>query len=150
MADELSALTAVPLEVDSGGKRYRFSPLTIRQTAELRAWARNKPFEDLRARLKALGDVVSKDDRAQLYHVAESNSLSEPIVNGYLDGPEGTAKAFELMVRVNHPDIADAELSKLLSPEVEARVWRWLREVTAPIAKEDAQPKKGEGGDGKK
>jgi hypothetical protein len=148
VSDELAALVAVPLDVEVGGKRYRFSPLSIRQNAALRVWARSVPFERFREQIKLLGDVT-KEERAQLFARACADSEDEKKIAAIVDGQEGIAKAFELMLRANHPDLTDAEVSALFTVEIEARVWRWLTAVTLPTvgAKEVKQPKK-DGGDG--
>jgi len=148
MADEAAALAAAPLEVELDGKRYRFSPLSIAGQARLRLWAKDKPFEDYARQARLLKGSISEEERSRLFAEAVEKSKDEKAIDAYLDSQEGTAQAFGLMVRCNHPDLTDADLSRLITADVEARVWRWLREVSAPLASGDGAPKKGGGGDG--
>lgn len=149
MADELAALTAAHLEIEFDGKHYRFSPLGIKQTAQLRLWAKDRPFEDYARQARALKGQISEEERAALFKEARAQSTDEEAIKARLNSVEGTAKAFEMMLRINHPELTDEELGRLLSPDVEVRVWRWLGEVTAPVAKEEERKNAG-GGDGKK
>jgi hypothetical protein len=148
MADEAAALAAAPLELELDGKRYRFSPLSIAGQARLRLWAKDKPFEDYARQARILKGAISEEERARLFAEAVEKSKDEKTLDGYLDSQEGTAQAFGLMLRCNHPELTDADLTRLITADVEARVWRWLREVAAPLASREDEPKKGGGGGG--
>lgn len=111
----LTRMAAVFKELQIGETKYKFSPLSLGDWAEIYAHAQDLFFEDMSRRLKALpqdseqfkelADKLAKMNRAELAELAMP----------YTTGSEAASLQIWLMLRHNHPEITKQEAANLLT-----------------------------------
>jgi len=111
----LTKMAAVFKELQIGETKYKFSPLSLGDWAEIYAHAQDLFFDDMSRRLRALpqdsqqfkelADKLANMDRGKLAELAMP----------YTTGSEAASLQIWLMLRHNHPDISKQEAANLLT-----------------------------------
>ena len=129
MAD-LSNATKAPATITVDGKEWTLSPLEIRDFGEVERWLEVLPFERVRRKIAALGEVATPELVKQMLDAAETESKSmglasiatangaDDAVTRALNSLEGVQLLFYLSVRKAHPEITRDEASALMKADI--------------------------------
>ncbi|GEM_PF-6192654 len=92
--NENKALDA-PLEIEIGGKKFKFAKLTTKDWAQFHEWARR---EYLRKTYGAVADLLSPKEKVLLLKELQTEDLGN-IINNALSDPKGVAYLMFLAAR---------------------------------------------------
>ena len=111
----LADLSGAPSEIVAGGKSYRLSPLSLDQNGELERWAEDESaamaYRQARAKLLALDDALTPEDRAAILAAADEAAKSRGTA---LQTVRGVVKVLRLMFSRHHPGLTDDELTEIV------------------------------------
>ena len=148
MAD-LSNATKTPATITVDGKEWTLSPLEIRDFGEVERWLEVLPFERVRRKIAALGEVATPELVKQMLDAAETESKGMGIAKTDEDGKadkavtralssiEGVQLLFYLSVRKVHPEITREAAAGLLKVDLVGDV-RGVLDKVAGLDADDA------------
>ena len=100
-------------EIDApNGKKYMMSPLSFKELGEFCVWVKFLDYEEA----KQIG--LDSDELAKAYDKCKKTktpSISDEVVLEEFRSFRGIAKQLYLSLRINHPDITFAVISKIIN-----------------------------------
>lgn len=113
---ELSTLLRMPTEIRLGNVTYRPKELTITQIAQYTCWLKSRALASLESTLIDVPDHVAEAHRRELRILEASGEFDwgGTACNRSLFTLSGKAKAMELALAENHPEVDDVLALKLV------------------------------------
>lgn len=105
---DLVFMAGSPIEIELGGNKLKFSPITIGDLADFEAWCIS---ERIKSAIQAMGDIKSSEKIALIQGIQASNSVN---VMAELSTIKGILHMIWLSLRTHQPNITEAEVGKLV------------------------------------
>lgn len=145
---DLAKLTAAPIPIEVGGKKYNLAPLTLGQLGQLELWAREQILADLPKKLNAIGKAKldkGEAEKLRAQAVKESDIASrDPLeIARMIDSCAGQRQAFALALRACQ-SVEDKEIDAICSVTGLTQIRDWVRKTceTEPANPQTAQAEK--------
>lgn len=139
-------MCATPLEIDCGDKKYRLRPLSVTQWSFMEQWAKEQPFVEMERKLAAISDEKLRERaKDRLLDRAIELSESDEYVADKLNSGAAIEKLFGLMLKEHHPDVSEADVSRVLNIHGLVQIRQWVERMVGLGA---AARKNSQGGEG--
>lgn len=110
----LSKIAGVSREFNVDGVAYKLSPVTVNVLALIERWAREQPFERLKAKLETLGSVIPESVVEKWCDEATKKSEDAKFLQTEINSIAGAKQILWHCFRANHHDLTEETFENII------------------------------------